>query len=208
MRMLALVYPDDPEALDRSSEFLWGEDILVAPVTRGGARHWPVYLPRGAWYDFWTGVRYEGPGAVSVEAPIDRLPLFVRCGAILPLGPPVQHLSSYVPDEITLLTYPEGSTRSSLYDDDGETNAYRAGGFAWTTFSVEQLSGGLALRIAPAEGDPDVIAPGRTYSFRILASETPRSVRTADGTSVAWRRDGSFLIVPSGRGPTDIKLEW
>jgi hypothetical protein len=53
-----------------------------------------------------------------------------------------------------------------------------------------------------------VIAPGRTYSFRILASETPRSVRTADGTSVAWRRDGSFLIVPSGRGPTDIKLEW
>jgi alpha-glucosidase (family GH31 glycosyl hydrolase) len=88
MRMLALAYPDNPEALDRSSEFLWGEDILVAPVTREGARHWPVYLPRGAWYDFWTGVRYEGPGAVSVDAPIDRLPLFVRCGAILPLGPP------------------------------------------------------------------------------------------------------------------------
>jgi len=208
MRMLALVYPDDPEALDRSSEFLWGDDILVAPVTREGARHWPVYLPRGAWYDFWTGARYEGPGAVSVEAPIDRLPLFVRCGAIVPLGPMVQHLSSYAPDEITLLTYPEGSTRSSLYDDDGETNAYRGGGFAWTTFSVEQLSRGLDLRIAVARGDADVIAPGRTYSFRILASETPRSVRTADGRSVAWRRDGSFLIVPSGRGPTDIKLEW
>ena len=60
------------------------------------------------------------------------------------------------------------TTRSSLYDDDGETNAYRAGGFAWTTFSVEQLSGGLALRIAPGNGDPDVITPERTYSFRIL----------------------------------------
>ncbi len=72
-------------------------------------------------------MRYEGPGAVSVEAPLDRLPLFVRCGAIVPLGPTVQHLSSYAPDEITLLTYPEGSTRSSLYDDDGETNAYRGG---------------------------------------------------------------------------------
>jgi hypothetical protein len=66
----------------------------------------------------------------------------------------------------------------------------------------------LALRIAVAEGDADVIAPGRTYSFRILVPETPRSVRTADGTSVAWHRDGSFLIVPCGRGPTDIKLEW
>jgi hypothetical protein len=113
-----------------------------------------------------------------------------------------------VPDEITLLTYPGGSTRSALYDDDGETNAYRDGAFAWTTFSVEQLSGGLALRIAFREGDANVIAPGRTYSFRTLAPETPRAVRTADGKSVAWRRDGSFLIVPCGRGPADIKLEW
>ena len=112
------------------------------------------------------------------------------------------------PTRSRCLLIPKDQTRSSLYDDDGETNAYRAGGFAWTTFSVEQLSGGLALRIAPANGNPDVITPERTYSFRILASETPRSVRTADGTSVAWRRDGSFLIVPCGRGPTDIKLEW
>jgi alpha-glucosidase (family GH31 glycosyl hydrolase) len=208
MRMLALNYPDDPEALDRSNEFLWGDDLLVAPVTREGARHWPVYLPRGAWCDFWTSERYEGPRAVSVEAHLDRLPLFVRYGAIVPLGPIMQHLSSYAPDEITLLTYPEGSTRYSLYDDDGETNAYRGGRFAWTTFSVEQLSGGLALRIALAEGDADVIPPGRTYLCRILASETPRSLRTADGASVAWRRDGPFLIVPCGRGPTDIKLEW
>ena len=208
MRALALNYPDDPEALDRSSEFLWGDDLLVSPVTRQGARHWPVYLPRGAWVDFWTNVRYEGPGAVSVEAPLDRLPLFVRCGAIVPLGPTVQHLSSYAPDEITLLTYPEASTRFSLYDDDGETNAYRGGAFAWTTLSVEQLSGGLALRVAVPVGEADVIPPGRTYSFRILASRTPRSVMTADGASVAWRRDGSFLIVPCGRGPTDIKLEW
>jgi alpha-glucosidase len=59
MRMLALVYPDDPEALDRSSEFLWGEDILVAPVTRARRGIGP-FICRGAWYDFWTGVRYEG----------------------------------------------------------------------------------------------------------------------------------------------------
>jgi alpha-glucosidase len=208
MRMLALNYPDDPEALDRSSEFLWGDDLLVAPVTRESARRWPVYLPRGAWYDFWTGERYEGPGAVSVEAPIERLPLFVRGGAIVPLGPVVQHLSSHAPGEITLLTYPEGSTCSSLYEDDGETNAYRGGAFAWTTFSAVQSPGGLALRVATAEGDGDVIPPERTYSFRVLASETPRSVRTAGGAPVAWRRDGSFLIVAAGRGPSDIKLDW
>jgi alpha-glucosidase len=208
MRMLALNYPDDPEAIDRSSEFLWGDDLLVAPVTRESARHWPVYLPRGAWYDFWTGERYEGPGAVSVEAPIDRLPLFVRSGAIVPLGPVVQHLSSYAPGEITLLTYPEGSKCFSLYEDDGETNAYRDGAFAWTTFSVVQSPGGLTLRVAAAEGVTTVIPPERTYSFRVLASETPRSFRTAGGAPVAWRRDGSFLIVSAGRGPTVIKLDW
>ena len=62
MRPLVLNYSDDPEVLDRSSEFLWGDDILVAPVTRAGARHWPVYLPKGTWYDFWTGEAHDGGG--------------------------------------------------------------------------------------------------------------------------------------------------
>src|SRR5215467_8091913 len=72
MRPLVLNYPDDPRVWQLGHEFLWGDDLLVAPVTREGATAWPVYLPRGVWHDVWTGARYEGPAGVTLEAPLDR----------------------------------------------------------------------------------------------------------------------------------------
>jgi alpha-glucosidase (family GH31 glycosyl hydrolase) len=91
MRALVLNYPDDPRVWALGHQFLWGDDLLVAPVTREGATAWPVYVPTGSWYDFWTGARYEGPAGVTLDAPLDRLPLLVRAGAIVPLGPILQH---------------------------------------------------------------------------------------------------------------------
>ena len=87
MRPLVLNYPDDAETWELGTEFLLGDDLLVAPVTLPGATHWPVYLPAGTWHDFWTNETYTGGRGVSVAAPLDRLPLFVRGGAILALGP-------------------------------------------------------------------------------------------------------------------------
>jgi Glycosyl hydrolases family 31 len=75
MRPLVLNYPDDPRTWTLDHQYLWGDDLLVAPVTREGATAWPVYVPRGSWYDFWTGQRHEGPTGVTLAAPIDRLPL-------------------------------------------------------------------------------------------------------------------------------------
>src|SRR5207244_13126761 len=99
-----------------------------APVTREGATHWPVFLPKGRWHNFWTHEAYDGPRSITVEAPLDRLPLFVRAGAVLPMGPVIQHLSGPPAREVTLLTYPVANGRigsSTLYDDDGTTNGYR-----------------------------------------------------------------------------------
>ena len=72
MRPLVMNYPDDPRVWALGHQFLWGDDLLVAPVTREGATAWPVYLPAGDWYDFWTGARHEGPGGITVEAPLER----------------------------------------------------------------------------------------------------------------------------------------
>ena len=127
MRPLVLNYPDDPRTWTLDHEYLWGDDLLVAPVTREGATAWPVYLPRGSWFDFWTGERHEGPRGVTIAAPLDRLPLLVRGGAILPLGPVVQHTGERPLDELTLQIYPEGTSRFELYEDDGRSNAYRRG---------------------------------------------------------------------------------
>src|SRR5207245_2063017 len=119
MRPLVLNYPNDPRTWALDHEYLWGDDLLVAPVTREGASAWPVYLPSGRWFAFGTGSRCEGPGGVTLAAPLERLPLLVRGGAILPLGPVVQHTGERPLDELTLQIYPEGTSRFELYEDDG-----------------------------------------------------------------------------------------
>ena len=150
MRPLVLNYPDDPRVWGLGHQFLWGDDLLVAPVTREGARAWPVYLPAGAWFDFWTGARHEGPGGITVEAPLDRLPLFVRAGAIVPLGPVLQHTAERPLDDVTLLIHPDGASRFELYEDDGRTNAYRRGHYALTTFECATGPGAVTVRIGEA----------------------------------------------------------
>src|SRR5215510_2890659 len=147
MRPLVMSYPDDPRVWGLGHQFLWGDDLLVAPVTRAGATAWPVYLPAGAWYDFWTGARHEGAAGITVEAPLDRLPLFVRAGAIVPMGPVVQYTPERSLDEITLLIYPDGVSRFALYEDDGRTNAYRRGHYALMAFECEAGAGVVTIRI-------------------------------------------------------------
>jgi alpha-glucosidase len=148
---------------------------LVAPVTREAARSWPVYLPRGGWYDFWTGERYEGPAGVAVDAPLDRLPLLVRAGAIIPLGPVMQHTGERPLDEITLLVYPEGVSRFELYEDDGRSNEYRRGQYAQTAFECVGGPDEVIVRIGEAVGDRSVVPAGRSYVLKVRA-ERPASV--------------------------------
>jgi alpha-glucosidase len=183
-----LAYPDDPRVWGLGHQFLWGDDLLVAPVTREGATAWPVYLPAGAWYDFWTGERHEGPRGVTIEAPLDRLPLLVRAGAILPLGPVVQHTGERPLDEVTLLIYPEGTTRFELYEDDGRTNAYRRGHHALTPIECVAVPGSVTVRIGEPAGDRSVVPPDRRYLLKLRMDE-PASV-AVDGHGELSRRDG------------------
>ena len=141
MRPLVLEFPDDANVVDMASEYMWGPSLLVAPVTRGGARHWPVYLPRGAWFDYWTGERYDGERWIEADAPLDRLPLFVRAGAVIPLGPPMQYLqASDAP--IRLQVYPDGESHFVLYEDDGVSRGYERGEYTLTDIH----SSGTTLR--------------------------------------------------------------
>jgi alpha-glucosidase len=206
MRALVLNYPDDPRVWQLGHEFLWGDDLLVAPVTREGATAWPVYLPRGAWFDFWTGERHQGPAGVMLEAPLDRLPLLVRGGAILPLGPVVQHTGERPLDEVTLVIYPEGASRFELYEDDGRSNAYRRGGHALTRFECEADSRRVTVRIGEPTGDRSMVPGGRRYLVR-LRTETPRSV-TAEGHGALPRRSGPGEDGPGwwGDGPGFIAI--
>jgi alpha-glucosidase len=189
MRPLVMNYPHDPQTWELGSQYLWGDDLLVAPVTRAGATSWPVYLPEGSWYDFWTQTRYDGPGGVSVDAPLDRLPLLVRAGAILPLGPPVQFGDERQLDEVTLLMYPGGRSRSVLYEDDGHTNAYRQGRYALTPFDCAAGRESITVHIGEPAGDRSQIPSGRVYVVQVLTNP-PRRVTLAGVGELPQRGHG------------------
>jgi alpha-D-xyloside xylohydrolase len=86
IRPLALAFPDDSTACEQRFEYLFGPDLLVAPMFQGGTRR-SVYLPRGRWIDFWSGELHDGPRTIEAEAPLERMPLYVREGAVVPMLP-------------------------------------------------------------------------------------------------------------------------
>ena len=196
MRPLALNYPADPNVWELGSEYLWGDDLLVAPVTRPGATHWPVYLPEGRWYDFWTQEAYDGPAGVTVTAPLDRLPLFARAGAIIPMGPVMQYQDGTAPTALTLLIYPFGQSSFTLYEDDGQTNAYRQGHFALTEFECDAEARRIVFRAKAPRGDASLVPSRRTYTLQIHAPDPPRRVDVEGigelprGLAATTRRDG------------------
>lgn len=125
IRPLVYEFPHDANTYEESFQFMLGEQLLVAPVHEHGARQWSVYLPDGAnWYDFYTGEFFRGGQTVNAAAPLDRIPLFAREGAIIPMGKPMRHVGA-VPDdlrEILVFPYRDGTeSKLTLIEDDGLT---------------------------------------------------------------------------------------
>ena len=125
MRALWLHYPNDPEAVKLGDEYLWGRDWLVAPVVEKGAKSRRVYLPEGAWYDWWTGEKLAGKRWIERPVDLATMPLYVRAGAIVPLDPVRQFTSQSVNGPTALRIHPGANGEFTLYDDDGQSLGYR-----------------------------------------------------------------------------------
>jgi alpha-D-xyloside xylohydrolase len=127
MRALFMDFPNDPKVAELGDEYMFGPDLLVAPVTAQGATTKHVYLPAGTdWYNYWTNERLHGGQWIEASAPIDTIPLFVRAGSILPLGVPVGSTSQSQRLE-KLRIYVGADADFTLYNDDGKTYAYEKG---------------------------------------------------------------------------------
>lgn len=127
MRALFMDFPDDPNVMTIGDQYMFGPAFLVAPVTEQGRTSRKVYLPAGSdWYDYWTNRRYTGGQTIDAAAPIERIPLFVRAGSIVPVGAPVRSTAQKQPLQ-AIRVYPGRDARFTLYDDDGVTNGYRRG---------------------------------------------------------------------------------
>lgn len=174
LRALWLHYSTDRTAIARGDEYLWGRDILVAPVVEKGATSRSLYLPAGRWYDFWTEDVLDG--AREVRRPVDlaAMPLFVRAGAIVPLGPVKQYTSERVDQPLTVQVYPGRDGAFTLYEDDGATFAYQDGD--WMGIEMGWNDGARRLTLRLANGSRMRAPMNRRFQVRLAGSGTTRDI--------------------------------
>ena len=189
MRALVMDFPADPAARDLADEYMFGPAFLVAPVTTYQARHRPVYLPAGSrWYDFWTGVPTEGGRTVDAPAPFDSLPVYVRAGTILPIGPAVQYIGEKPADPLTLFIYAGADGRFTLYEDDGLTYGYEQSAFARIPLTWDDTT--RTLTIGRREGSFPGVLAARTFNVVLVAPGQPAGYSPSPAAAVAIRYDG------------------
>jgi alpha-glucosidase/alpha-D-xyloside xylohydrolase len=149
MRALWLHYPDDPVAVARNDQYLWGPSMLVAPVAEKALTARSVYLPHGNWYDFWTNDRIEGGREISRSVDLETIPLYVAAGTVLPLGPVKQHTDEKVDQSLSISIYPGADGSFLLYEDDGRSFNYRKGEWMGIRMIWNDVLRTLTLTLAP-----------------------------------------------------------
>lgn len=129
VRSLVYEYPADKHVRNISDEYMLGSFVLVAPVIAPGKEVREVYLPDGDWYDYYTGEKYSGGRYILADAPLDKVPVFIKAGAIIPVADgEIRSTEDITEDKISILTYP-GKGSFVHYQDDNETFAYRNGAY-------------------------------------------------------------------------------
>jgi len=164
MRALAMDFRSDPRALNVGDQFMFGPALLVSPVTEPGADTWRMYLPKATWYDFWTGRGRSGGAMIDASAPLDRIPLFVRAGSIIPMGPELQYAAEKPADPIELRVYRGTDGTFTLYEDENDGYDYEKGVYA--TIPIRWNEDAQTLTIGERKGKFPGMLENRT--FRVI----------------------------------------
>jgi hypothetical protein len=203
-RPLYLDYPDQPAAYANPGEYLYGPDVLVAPVTTPGTVSTEsVWFPPGQWTDWFTGATFTGPSEQTLTVPLDRTGVFVKAGGIVPEQAPMSHVGAKPGAPTTLRVYPGAPGAFSLYEDAGNGTGYQRGQYSltridsWSSAGSGQLT---RLSIGPAKGRYPGQPSSRNFSVDLERLSKPDAV-LVDGRrlpSSAWHYDAATdtVIVP------------
>lgn len=196
MRALVMDFPNDPTVHNIGDQYLFGPSFMVCPVYEYQARNRNVYFPGSeGWYDFYRGRFIKGRQTSPVEAPYERMPLFVRAGSIIPWGPQITYSSEKQPDTITLLIYGGRDGHFTLYEDDGESYDYEKGEYATITFTYNEEN--KTLTIGDREGDYKGMIEERIFQVVHINQENPVAIDemgTQEKTHIAYK--GQELVIP------------
>ncbi len=211
-RPLLLDFQDDPTTLNLDDEFMVGDALLAAPVLHADQRARDVYLPAGRWYDFWTDRVVAGGEMFAADAPLDRLPLYVRGGSIVPSTQSMAYVGEKPWNPIRFDLYPDatGAATGSLYEDDGLTPAYLTGAYRRTSIDCGRAGEGVIVKLGAPAGV--FHPPARAFEFvlhggaavsAVAVDGQPLAAIGADGSAPGWWRDSAGLphvrVVDDGR---------
>ena len=176
----------EPRYADIADEYLWGDNVLVAPVMEKGARSRNVVFPAGEWVDFFQpSKRYRGGTEAKVSAPLDKLPLFVRAGSFLPLYlEPVQNVQDYDPQLLTVRYYPSAEETSFTMFDDNRLSptSLEDGAYQLTTFTGRKDGDYINISMETDGGSYEGMPEFRMLTMQIVDVARPRSLQLSDGT--------------------------
>jgi alpha-glucosidase (family GH31 glycosyl hydrolase) len=163
---------------------------MVAPISRAGATSKEVYLPRGKWYDLWTGFTFEGPGTARVNASVELMPVLVREDSIIPRTPiPVAGQGGPL-TTLALDVYPRQHASFEMYEDDGSSRGYSRGEFAITRYSADVEGSRVTITIGSPQGTFEGLHRDKSYTLRVHLPAEPFEVRVNN------------KVIPNGR---DVK---
>ena len=193
MRPLVMDFPNDPRVLNIGDQFLFGPAVLVNPVTEQGASSRHLYLPQGRWFDFWTGESITGGKSIDAPAPLERLPLYVRAGSILPLGPSVEYSTQSPTIPVELRVYPGADGDFVLYEDENDNYDYEKGAYSTIPFHWDNAA--RRLTVGERQGSFPGLMVSRAFRVVMVESNSGAGVESPVGAGQLLEYSGSRVSV-------------
>ena len=193
MRPLVMDFKNDTSALNRPFEYMFGKAILVAPVTEFGANERKVYLPEKAgWYNFWTGDQYSGGQTLNTKAPLDEIPLYIKAGSVIPMGPAIQYATEKN-DPIEIRIYPGADGEFTLYEDENDNYDYEKGKYAIITFTWDDAK--KILTIGTRKGSYPGMLTERKFNILIVSINNGAGINTVKNYNKIISYNGKKVVV-------------
>jgi len=178
IQALVFNYPNDVNTYTIDDQYLFGDQMLICPVTEKGAKSRTLYLPEGNWIYYWSGEKFTGKQNIITKTPLEKLPIYVKAGAIIPMQPDMQYFGEKPIDPVSLDIYPFGQSSTKLYEDDGVSLNYQKGEYSQTEITCDENNQSVTVTVSSSIGKFPVA--DRNYSLMIHMDKKPQSV-TSNG---------------------------
>ncbi len=194
IRGLAMDFGSDKKVYDINDQYLFGPSLLVNPITEQGKTSRSVYLPAAfTWYDFYNGQSYEGGKNIDAVAPYEKMPLFVKAGSLVPLGPELQYTLEKAPDIITLYVYAGADGEFTLYEDQGENTDYQNGHYS--TIRMGYNDAEKTLTLYERQGTYAAMLAKRSFNIVFITPSSPQGYDTIKPKSKLIKYEGKQIKV-------------